>query len=260
MSVQDKMERQKKSLSEMKTTRWSITMWFTPETGYTKESLHQFSQAMPSDWAVEGQIEQGGESDDKLHAQLFLKTPQTRGTRIAKYFPKCHIEEARNVIALAQYVHKEDTRVDIFKTVENKFPQWKEVRIRFYDWFVENKLDDYQYRLDDDYKMKFWDEFMCVSISEGMEVHLIGVNPQYRSAVMKYWDADVGLAINRKCLKNTPSVDKIDRQTEDTKVVADPPPALNVENIIPENSITCPPLGNPIASVLRRRIVRVPRG
>ena len=42
-------------------------------------------QNMPNDWAIEGQIEQG-KIDDKLHGQLFLKTPQTRGTRIAKFF------------------------------------------------------------------------------------------------------------------------------------------------------------------------------
>lgn len=213
----------KKALSDMKTTRWSITMWLTDETGYTKETLQQFAQAMPSEWALEGQIEQGENSDKRLHAQLFLKTPQTRGTRIAKYFPKCHIEETRNALANQQYVHKQETRVGEFKTVENKFPQWKEVRIRFYKWFVAEKLKDYQFRLDDDFKMKFWDEFINASIRERMEVHLIGVNPQYRSAIMKYWDGDLQNAIEDSAAP--PSVDKIDRQTEDNeKVVADPPP------------------------------------
>ena len=71
------------SLKDMKTTKWSITHWLTE--GRTLESLQQLVQNMPNDWAIEGQIEQG-KIDDKLHGQLFLKTPQTRGTRIAKFF------------------------------------------------------------------------------------------------------------------------------------------------------------------------------
>ena len=79
--------RRKMSLKDMKTTKWSITHWLTE--GRTLESLQQLVQNMPNDWAIEGQIEQG-KIDDKLHGQLFLKTPQTRGTRIAKFFPLPH--------------------------------------------------------------------------------------------------------------------------------------------------------------------------
>lgn len=246
----------KKAPSDMKTTRWSITMWFTAETGYTKETLHQFSQAMPQDWAVEGQIEQGEGSDGRLHAQLFLKTPQTRGSRIAKFFPKCHIEEARKAIALQQYVHKEQTRVDEFKTVENKFPHWKEVRIRFYDWFVKYKLEHYPHRLEDDNKMKFWDEFICVSILEKMEVHLVGVNPQYRSAIMKYWEADLQCAVDRVAIEqHTPSVDKIDRQTKDNFLDASPTPPKII--VSPEN-ITCRSQeGSPTVPVVPVPLVKV---
>lgn len=240
-------EQDKKSLSEMKTTRWSITMWLTD--GRDQETLMQYVQAMPSDWALEGQIEQGENSDTRLHAQLLLKTPQTRGTRIAKFFPQCHIEEARNYMALKQYVHKEETRVSEFKTVENKFPAWKEVRNRFADWFVKNKLEAHPFRLEDDYKMKFWDEFICISIREGMEVDVVGVNPQYRSCIMKYWDSYIECAVDRATLADPPSVDKLDRQTKDKELVADP-----LQSIFAPRDIACRLEGNPTAAVPRRKL------
>ena len=193
------------SLKDMKTTKWSITHWLTE--GRTLESLQQLVQNMPNDWAIEGQIEQG-KIDDKLHGQLFLKTPQTRGTRIAKFFPHSHIEEARNKFALQNYVHKEETRVGEFKTVENRSPQWSVVCDKFYDWLIIKTDYASQIRQDDE-KLALWDEFIGLSIEEGMRVDIIGVNPQYRSCIMRYWTNYIKLAYSRQT-----SIDKIDRQTE----------------------------------------------
>jgi len=169
-----------KKLCDMKTSKWCITYWLTE--GRTVQDLDALVQAMPTDWHLEGQIEQGTDSQDKLHAQLFLKTPQTRGTRIAKFFPHCYIDEARNPFALVKYVHKEETRVAEFKTVENRSPQWSVVCDKFFDYLVANQPQSC-YQTEDMVRLNLWDEFIKISIMEGMRVDVIGVNPQYRCCI-----------------------------------------------------------------------------
>jgi len=207
---------------EMKTGRWCITMWLTD--GRTTETLDSLVQGMPNDWHLEGQIEQGVDSQEKLHAQLFLKTPQCRGSRIAKFFPNCYIDEARNPFALKNYVHKQDTRVAEFKTIENRSPQWSVVCDKFFDWLVANKPSAVYEKQDDD-RLKLWDQFIGISIMEGMRVDVIGVNPQYRSCIMRYWDAYWHCADQRTMSKNDPpSIDeKTDRQKDEPVA---PPPLL----------------------------------
>lgn len=207
-----------KKPSEMKTNKWAITYWLTE--GRTKETLEQLVQSMPSNWAVEGQIEQGVDSQQKLHAQLFLKTEQTRGTKIQKYFPNCHISEAKNAFALSNYVHKEETRVDVFKTVENRSPQWSVVCQKFFDWVIQDPIkmrarDSTEHDQQCE-RLEIWDHFIGISIEEGMHVDLIGVNPQYRSAVRGYWISYVRRAV----LNSQTFVDKkTDRQERTIPVV-----------------------------------------
>lgn len=207
---------EKKKLSEMKSSKWCITYWLTD--GRTVETLETLVQQAPNNWALEGQIEQGHTQDDKLHAQLFLKTEQTRGTRIAKFFPDCYINEARNPFALQKYVHKEDTRVDEFKTVENRFPQFKEVRNRFYSWYVSSNPTSYLFKVLDEDKLTQWDIFIGISLEEGMEVDVIGVNPQYRSIIMRYWTNMINIAV-----RNLPS--SIDKKTDRQENLVAPPPS-----------------------------------
>ena len=61
------------------------------------------------------------------------------------------------------------------------------------------------YTREDD-KLAKWDEFIGLSIEEGMEVDVMGVNPQYRSCIIRYWDsyARRGVELSRQT-----SVDKI---------------------------------------------------
>lgn len=196
------MTSEKKRLSEMKTTNWSLTHWLTE--GRTTDSLNELIQNMPTDWAVQGQIEQGTDSQNRLHAQLFLKTPQTRGSRIAKFFPHTHIEEATNRFALQNYVHKTDTRVAEFKTIENRSPQWAIVSDRFFDWVYREKTDNSFFGVPDEERLKLWDTFIGLSIREGMRIDIIGVNPQYRSCIIRYWEDYMDFAKTRasvdKCL------------------------------------------------------------
>jgi len=197
----------------MKTNRWCITYWLTD--GRTIESLNELVKNMPENWALEGQIEQGVDSQQKMHAQLFLKTEQTRGTKITKYFPNCYIDEARNPFALEKYVHKEETRVQEFITIENRSPQWQVVRDKFFEWLIQNEpfyglvKDDMDERVSP--RLELWDKFITLSIAEGMNVELVGVNPQYRSAIRRYWSGFIVRAEGR--LSSTTSIDKkTDRQ------------------------------------------------
>jgi len=194
----------------MKATKWSLTHWLTE--GRSVETLNALVQQMPQDWHLEGQIEQGVDSQQNLHAQLYLKTPQTRGTRVAKFFPHTHIEEARNGFALPKYVHKKDTAVAEFKTVENRSPQWHIVRDKFYEWYVETYPEQLVLKVDDEERLKYWDRFIGLSLEDGMNVDVIGVNPQYRSCIMKYWT----FMIRRTLSRNPPtSVDKCLDKTAD---------------------------------------------
>lgn len=212
----------------MKTNRWCITYWLTD--GRTIESLNELVKNMPENWALEGQIEQGVDSQQKLHAQLFLKTEQTRGTKITKFFPNCYIDEARNPFALEKYVHKEETRVQEYMTIENRSPQWQVVRDKFFDWLIENEpfyghvKDDMDERVSP--RLELWDKFITLSIAEGMNVELIGVNPQYRSAVRRYWTGFVARAEGR--LSSTTSIDKkTDRQIPEVVAEGGIPPRQN---------------------------------
>lgn len=215
---------------DMKTNKWCITYWLTD--GRTIETLNDLVAAMPSNWALEGQIEQGYDSDDKLHAQLFLKTEQTRGTKIIKYFPNCYVDEAKNPFALKNYVHKIDTRVAEFKTVENRSPQWTQVCDKFFDWLLITHDYPSQVKEETEFgqespRLQLWDQFINLSISEGMRLELIGVNPQYRSAIKRYWIGFIDAAKTRQT--------SVDRQTDrqELNISVD----RQTDRQIPQNSV-----------------------
>lgn len=223
MPVPDVRMEHKKSPSEMNTTKWCITYWLTE--GRTLDTFNELVKNMPEDWHLEGQIEQGTDSQQKLHAQIFLKTPKTRGTKIVKYFPHCYIAEARNPFALQKYVHKEETRVAEIMTVENRSPQWQVVRDKFFEWVVNNEpfyahiKDDMDERISP--RLDLWDRFITLSIAEGMNVELVGVNPQYRSAVRRYWSGFVSRAEQRLFPDNIRGQEQNKEQKEES-----PPPIV----------------------------------
>lgn len=232
---------------QMKTTKWSLTYWFTD--GRNMDTLNECIQRMPPTWHLEGQIERGEESG-KEHAQLYLKTPQTRGTAIAKVFPQTDIQEARNHIALQQYVHKEETRIGEFKTITNTSPQWSVVRDKFFDWLLETEpfyghvKDDMDERVSP--RLNLWDKFIIVSIKEGMNIDVIGVNPQYRSCIRRYWEGYVYNAEQRLAA----DIDKKTDKTKDNFLDAVAPPLQ-----IP----TIPVEGGVVSSVKKVRKLRLPK-
>lgn len=137
-------------------------------------------------WGVEGQLEEGEEGTQ--HYQLMVKTPQERFAALKKVFPTAHIEVARNKKALEQYVHKEDTRVEKLKSIEVTFLTYPQVRTQFFKWLISVNGPPHPYHIHDpDDRLREWDRFIGLSIEEGMNCDLIGMNPQHRGCISKYW-------------------------------------------------------------------------
>lgn len=186
---------------DSRATAWSVTMNMK---NIPKDKCEEYiGRARQNNWNVEGQIEQGEQGTQ--HYQLLVRTPQVRFSAVKKAFPTAHIEVCKNVSALRNYVHKEDTRVEEIKSVENKFVSWKDIRDKFYEWVVEygeGHVKDQQRQLD------LWDQFCGESWLQGIECDIICVNPQYRSCVIKFWKYGV-----RRQTEKTDNI-SIDRQTD----------------------------------------------
>lgn len=169
---------------EIKTIRgtaWSVTCNLKTVTRTTVDTCMDAARSLG--WGVEGQLERGDEGTE--HFQLLVRTPQVRFSAVKKVFPTAHIELARNVPALQKYVHKEDTRIESLKSVEVTFLTYPMVRKKFFAWFVDQYGSGSSYNHDE--CLEFWDRFIGLSIEEGMEVDLIGMNPQHRGCIAKYW-------------------------------------------------------------------------
>ena len=202
-------------------SNWSVTLNMK---NISQERCEEFIEAAKGlGWGIEGQIEAGEEGT--RHYQLLVKTPQIRFSAVKKVFPTAHIEKARNVAALKAYVHKDETRLEEFKTVENKFVQFKEVRDRFFEWIIatcgpEVETGEYE-------RMRLWDQFIGISITENIECDVIGVNPQYRSCIQRYWSSYVRRQIDRQT----------DRQTEESSESISIPTLNAVEGNDEEGSL-----------------------
>lgn len=196
-------------------SKWSVTCNLLNIKRETVE--HCISAARQQGWTVLGQIEKGENGTE--HYQLAVATPQVRFGAIKKIFPTAHIEPAKNWTALLKYVHKDETRIE--KIIENKFVTFQMVRDKFFDHLVE-EYDINVHR--DEEKIEMWDDFIQHSIRENIECDLVGVNPQYRSCIMRYWDAYCYLALHRQT----------DRQTQETFIPTIDIPNANTEEEISE--------------------------
>lgn len=163
-------------------------------------------RARQANWEVIGQIEKGASGTE--HYQLAVKTPQVRFTAVKKMFPTAHIEVAKDWTALVKYCQKEDTRVETLKKVEVQFVTFKMVRDKFFQWIYDRPFD--QHPSSDERKMELWDTFIGLSIQEGIECDVLGVNPQYRSCIIRYWASYI--------IKEITLHRQTDRQTEENVV------------------------------------------
>jgi len=204
--------------TDNRATNWSLTLNMdTVRREFIDDCI---GNAIRMGWKPDGQRETGDKNGVK-HYQLQLHTPQVRFSQVKKVFPTAHIEQTRNKFALKNYVHKEATRdgeID-FKNIENRFVQYKDVRDRFYEWLLQ-EFEAPEMIAD---RTETWDKFIGISIEEGIECDVIGVNPQYRSCIQKYWLNEIRKArlkktasVDDKTLDKTISVDKTDSQTDET--------------------------------------------
>lgn len=168
-------------------TCWSITINNPVETDYLRP--------LPAGWKLQGQIERG-EGEGTLHYQGMLKTNQVRFSAVKKEFPRAHIEVARDKIALAKYVAKEETRVASVESIPTLF----EYQTIIADKWVE---DDFQRRWNeacsnagltvpdvDAVAMRYLDSLVEADIQIGRRgAEFIAVNPMWRSSWLRFWRA-----------------------------------------------------------------------
>jgi len=153
-----------------------------------------------SGWKVEGQLEQG--ENGTKHYQLMVKTPQTRFGSIKKAFPRAHIEVARNVKALSEYVHKDDTKIGSLPT-NDKYPSLTAL----WELFDEYLRTEQHAVPTGEEALVVFDQFTSLYIERGYHIETMGVNPQVRSSVKKYLPSIIFRTRNIRRQKT-------DRQTE----------------------------------------------
>lgn len=176
------------SITMKKATAWSLTI-----NNPTESDEDNISEARIKGWKVEGQKEQG--ENGTIHYQLLLKTPQVRFSAVKKAFPRAHIEIAKKLIALKQYVHKEDTRIAPLMTNDEKYPSPTKLMGLFSEYFhTEFKSISVKYHADPntysgDVLLKVFDDCIRDLISRGYYVEAHGVNPQIRGSIKHYGHA-----------------------------------------------------------------------
>jgi len=166
-------------------SNWSITINNPKEEDY--------KVILPAGWTLEGQIEQGEEGT--LHFQGYLKTNQVRFSAVKKIFPRAHIEAARNVQALQNYVHKTETRVSevatqhsthvsMFDFMHILARMWNDAE---FDTFCRE--NERQYRGDmGEIRLGYVDTLVGkLIVDEQLNgIEYIGVNPMFRNAWKRY--------------------------------------------------------------------------
>lgn len=164
-------------------------------------------------WKVEGQLEKG--ESGTPHYQLMVKTPQVRFSAVKKQFPRAHIGPARNVGALNNYVHKEETRVAPLKTDQDKYPSLSKLWQMYANYIEENRLFFPMLSWSGDEHLEQFDLFINELILKGFHVETMAVNPSTRSSVKKFGYPIITRAINEN---NGSYTQTEDRQTDEESI------------------------------------------
>jgi len=158
-------------------TCWSVTI-----NNPTPADEEAINLARQKGWKVEGQLEKG--DGGTLHYQLAVKTPQVRFSAVKSQFPRAHIEVARNVAALTQYVVKEDTRQQSLQSSQEMYPS-----LSVYWELVTTYIDaEYPYLTlnNEPYTLAMLDKATGYLIAKGYHVESIAVNPQVRASWKRF--------------------------------------------------------------------------
>lgn len=191
----------------VRANHWSLTI-----NNPTEQDEANINLARQRGWKIEGQLEKGQEGTP--HYQLLLHTPQVRFAAVKKVFPRAHIEVARNLDALREYVHKEETRLEELKPQSYKYPTVHTLYKRYllwldklerlhndlmhlsitkildkadgnYDFAQDMFVDNFPFPRKEDYLPK-WKIFIAFQIEQGVYIDQIATNPQILSFVKEY--------------------------------------------------------------------------
>nr|WAE42130.1 MAG: replication associated protein [Cressdnaviricota sp.] len=207
--------------TKAKATCWSIT---DQEHEAYPVRFHEINQKVG--YTYTGQIEECP-TTKKLHFQGCLKTPQVRFSAIKKLFPKAHIEVARDRVALAKYVQKEETCVQKMKKDERFIHSNEEFWARFCS--DQSVWDSYTEACMNDKEMDLFDRRINVLIRNGFRVESFGVNPQIRSIFKRYF-----VSIYQR------HITELQDATEQVCTQIDPPSSTDYKDSTDDSSETSP--------------------
>lgn len=213
---------------------WSVTI-----NNPTDTDEEHIAIARQKGWKVEGQLERA--ESGTPHYQLMVKTPQVRLSAVRKAFPRGHVEQARNRVALEQYVTKQLTRIGQLPTTQEAYPSLS----KFWD-LILNQFNALNYLDCEDYPKTLWtketsgrpilalfDDAVGNLIDEGYHVESIAVNPATRSMFKSFW---------RNILYRSYRTLETNRQTDSDAVVSEISLPMVEHNHASEenNEETCP--------------------
>lgn len=218
-------------MSNVRGSHWSVTI-----NNPTEKDEEEIALARQKGWSVEGQKEIG--ESGTPHYQLYVRTPQVRFSAVKKMFSRAHIELAKSPAALANYVHKEETRVGQLSESQDQYPSLSKLWKLLYQWLTEcrgyefeaikpnndsclspcrvrflNKRED-QKRFATS-PLDIFDEFIKDMICSGYHVESMGINPQIRGAWNNYWSA----ILHRECVAHSNDFADADNSQTDRQEV-----------------------------------------
>lgn len=239
-------------MSQMRATAWSVTI-----NNPTADDDEAINLARQRGWVVEGQLEKGKEGTP--HYQLMVKTPQVRFSAVKKAFPRAHIEVARNVAALQEYVHKVQSREGELPEQQDRYPSLSMFWLLVYQYWTRPEKDCLDLdvltetgeikwydanseRLFNHDTMPWLDQAVRNMIREGYHVEGIACNPSTRTAWKKYAREILYRAHKLEAAKTDSSDSpQTDRQTDNMPRVQTVEVPVVMENTTNAVARPCPP-------------------
>lgn len=219
---------------------WSITI-----NNPNDDDHKQWAALASLPWVREtkGQLEKGEEGT--VHLQGMVKTQSVRFAQVKKALPRAHIEAARNQVALAKYVSKEETRIAPTATIKTATQEDIQNRIleiaqEHLKHWPQTSIEMGQFITTFRYEItKCWEFYLDSAVNKLILEGYYGVefvvsNPQIRTAFKKYLPAILYRTYNaRQAREETQR-----RQSEEEQSQTSGPQG------IPETGGDCSDIGN----------------